>query len=107
MSDLSIITREINGVDILDLNGDITLGQSSTDLTDTLRGLVAGGRRRIVLNLANVRRIDSSGLGTLVAGYATVEKNGGHLKLTNASKHLAELMTMTQIHTVQHIWDQA
>jgi anti-sigma B factor antagonist len=105
MSDLSIITREIDGVDVLDLNGDIALGKSSAGLDTVLRGLVKEGKRRIVLNLANVRRIDSSGLGTLVAGHATVEKSGGRLKLTNISDRVIELLTMTRLHVVFDIFE--
>lgn len=105
MSDLSIITREIDGVDVLDLNGDIAIGQSSADLNTVLRSLVQEGKRRIVLNLANVRRIDSSGLGTLVAGHATAEKSGGQLKLTNISERVIELIMMTKLHTVFDIFD--
>lgn len=105
MTDLSIITREIDGVDVLDLNGDIALGQSSADLNGVLRDLVQDGKRRIVLNLANVRRIDSSGLGTLVAGFTNVERNGGQLKLTNIPERVNELITMTKLHTVFDIFD--
>ena len=105
MSDLSIITREIDGVDVLDLNGDIAIGQSSSNLNTVLRGLVQESRHRIVLNMANVRRIDSSGLGTLVAGHSTAEKNGSQLKLTNISERVIELIMMTKLHTVFDIFD--
>ena len=105
MTDLSIVTCEIDGVDVLDLNGDIALGKSGAVLSEALRELVQDGKRRIVLNLANVRRIDSSGLGTLVAGFTNVERNGGQLKLTNISERVNELITMTKLHTVFDIFD--
>lgn len=105
MSDLSITTREVGGVDVLDLSGDIALGQTSAELRDALKALVADGKRRIVLNMADVRRLDSSGLGTLVAGFTSVERDGGKMKLSNLPERVIELMAITKLHTVFDVFD--
>jgi anti-sigma B factor antagonist len=105
MSDLGITTRETDGVSVMDLSGDIALGDSSAKLRDALKALVADGKRRIVLNMADVRRLDSSGLGTMVAGYTSVERDGGTLKLANLSDRVIELMAITKLHTVFDVFE--
>ena len=59
----------------------------------------------MVIDLAKVTTVDSSGLGTLVAGFASLEKSGGRLKLANLSPKIAELMTITKLYTVFEIFD--
>lgn len=105
MSDLNISTRENGGVIVVDLVGRIALGETSANLHQTLKDLVNNDNRQILLNLADVTTIDSSGLGTLVAGYTSVETNGGQLKLENLSDRTSELMTITKLYTVFEIFD--
>jgi anti-sigma B factor antagonist len=105
MGDLNITTRSAGDVTILDLSGSIQLGTSSSQLHQTLKSHVDGGERNIVINLANVTSIDSSGLGSLIAGYATLEKNDGTLKLCNLSTRVIELMTITKLFTVFDIFN--
>ena len=81
MSDLTIIERQVDGVVFVDLDGKILLGESNRQLHDAVRLLVQEGKKNVVLNLESVTRIDSSGLGELIASFATLEKNGGKLKL--------------------------
>lgn len=106
MSDLNFSTRQIDGVTILELSGRIMLGESSSELRENLRSLVEEGRRRIVINLSKVTSVDSSGLGTLVASFASLEKNGGQLKLASISPKMSELMTITKLYTVFEIFDK-
>lgn len=105
MSDLSISTRQSGGVTIVDLAGKIALGESNRALHDAIRGLTDNGQKNILLNLANVTVIDSSGLGELVASYASVERNGGSLKLANLSDRFIELITITKLYTVFDVFD--
>lgn len=98
-------TRQDKGVTVVDLAGKIALGETSQYLHSELRSLVDGGNKNILINLANVRTIDSSGLGTLVAGYTTVERAGGQLKLTSLSDKASELMTITKLYTVFEVFD--
>ena len=60
---LKINVRETGDVLILDLNGRITLGEEAASLRDTLKEQIDSGRKNILLNLAEVTYIDSSGSG--------------------------------------------
>jgi anti-sigma B factor antagonist len=97
---LTIKVRETGNVAILDLNGRITLGEGSALLRDEVREMLDSGHRNILLNLAEVSYIDSSGLGQMVGCFATVAHRGGHLKLLNLGKRVHELMQVTKLHTV-------
>ncbi len=70
---LTIASREVDGVTILDLNGRITLGEGSVQLRDSVRGLISKGQKGILLNLGDVNYIDSSGLGELVSAFTTAK----------------------------------
>lgn len=105
MSDLNITKRQVNGVVIVDLIGKIALGESNRELHETIRQLIIEGKKNVVLNLAKVTVIDSSGLGELVSSYATLEKNAGTLKLLNLPEKVIELMTITKLYTVFDVFD--
>ncbi|MGA2592097.1 MAG: STAS domain-containing protein [Bryobacteraceae bacterium] len=97
---LKINVRESGNVVILDLNGRITIGEEASSLRDTIRELLDSGQKNILLNLAEVSYIDSTGLGQFVGSYATVTSRGGQLKLLNLQKKLHELMQVTKLITV-------
>ena len=105
MSNLSISERKLRGVTILDLAGKITLGESNRQLHEAIRRLVADGQQNIILNLAKITSIDSSGLGEIVAGFSTVKAAGGSLKLINMPDRLDDLMTITKLYTVFEIYE--
>lgn len=105
MSNLSINNRQVDGVTIVDLEGKIALGESNTALHQSLKQLVVDGKKQVVLNLANVTGIDSSGLGSIVAGYSTLQSADGALKLANLSDRIADIMTITKLYTVFDIYE--
>jgi anti-sigma B factor antagonist len=84
----------------VDVAGRITLGEGSSALRDTLRGLVSNGQKKILLNLGEVSYIDSSGIGELVSGFTTVTNSGGQLKLLNLAKRVKDLLQITKLYTV-------
>jgi anti-sigma B factor antagonist len=105
MTNLNITERQNGFITILDLNGKIRLGDGCRELHEALRLLVKKGEKKILLNMANVSLIDSSGLGELVAGYTTLEKNEGEMKLLHLSDRVHGLMTMTKLLTVFDAFD--
>lgn len=102
---MKVNTRQVDGVTILDLSGRITLGEGSVQLRDAIRDLLAKGSKLILLNLADVNYIDSSGIGELVSAYTTVRNQGGELKLLNLTKKVHDLLQITKLYTVFDVKD--
>jgi len=103
---MQITERAVGDVTIVDVAGKITLGEGGdTVLKDKLRSLVQQGRRRLLLNLANVSYIDSAGLGAVVQSYTTVTNQGGTLKLVNVTKRIKDLLAITKLLTVFDTFD--
>ena len=102
---MTFTTREVSGVTIVDLSGKITLGEGGVTLRDEVRKLVGEGKKKIVLNLAEVNYIDSSGLGELVSAYTAVKNAGGELKLLNLTSKVRDLLVITKLMTVFDVKD--
>lgn len=102
---LKIGTRRSGSVVIIDLEGQIRIGETNIDLHKTIQDMVASGERKVLLNLAAVTHIDSSGLGELVGGHATLEKNDGEMKLLNLTERVSELMMITKLLTVFEVFE--
>lgn len=105
MSGITIEERVVRGVTILDIAGKIAIGESNRQLHDSIKRLVAEGKNQIVVDLAKVSHIDSSGLGELVGGYTTLKAANGALKLVNVNDRVTSLMTITKLYTVFDIFD--
>jgi len=102
---MKISSRQVDGVSVLDCNGRITLGEGSITLRDTVRDLLSKGHKKILLNLAEVSYIDSSGIGELVSAFTTVRNQGGELKLLNLTKKVHDLLQITKLYTVFDVKD--
>ena len=102
---MKLATREVSGVTIVDLSGKITLGEGGMTLREEVRKLLAEGKKKIVLNLAEVNYIDSSGLGELVSAYTAVKNAGGELKLLNLTSKVRDLLVITKLVTVFDVKD--
>lgn len=106
MNQLTITRRAASGgVAILDLTDDLLHGEQNVLLKQTIRALVEQDVKKIVLNFAGVTKIDSTGLGELVSGFATVNKAGGDLKLLNLNDHVSEIMTITRLLTLFEVFN--
>src|SRR5436189_2153892 len=105
MAELSINKRQAGDVAILDLNGEVRIGDSATALRSAIRELVAAGNQKILLNLAGVRYIDSSGIGELIANYTTVGRSGGKLKLLSLTDRVQDLLVITKLLTVFDVYE--
>jgi anti-sigma B factor antagonist len=102
---MKIEIRAVEDAHILDVSGQITLGEGTMVIRNTVRDVMQTGVKKIILNLADVTYIDSSGVGELVSTYTTVVNNGGQLKLLNLTKKIRELLTITKLLTVFDVSD--
>ena len=97
--------RQVDSVTVVDVSGRITLGEGCTQLRELIRDQLSKGNKNILLNLADVTYIDSSGIGELVSGYTGVAKQGGALKLLNLTKKVHDLLQITKLYTVFDVHD--
>jgi anti-sigma B factor antagonist len=98
-------TRQSNGITIVDLRGRITLGEGSVTLRDTVHDLLSKGQKKILLNLADVNYIDSSGIGELVSAFTAAKKQDGEVRLLNLTKKVHDLLQITKLYTVFDVKD--
>jgi anti-sigma B factor antagonist len=89
----------------VDLSGRITLGEASVAVRGVINDLMGKGNNKILLNLADVNYIDSSGIGVLVSGFTTVRSKGGELKLVNITKRIRDLLQITKLYSLFDIKD--
>jgi anti-sigma B factor antagonist len=102
---LKITDREVDGVEVLTLDGRIVLGEETVALREKVKGLLAAGRKKLVLDLKNVSMIDSSGLGVLVTAHSSAKSAGATLRLCNLGTRTNELLQMTRLVTVFEVSD--
>ncbi|MEA2174296.1 MAG: anti-sigma factor antagonist [Blastocatellia bacterium] len=105
MAELDIKERQAGDVTVLDMSGKITIGEGSVALRSAIRRLLEEGKKRILLNLAGVGYIDSSGIGELVSSYTAINKEQGQLKLLNLTQKLQDLLAITKLLTVFDTYD--
>lgn len=100
MAELDVKERQAGDVTILDLTGAVRIGEGSVAMRDAIRRLADGGKNKILLNLAGVKYMDSSGIGELIANYTTIKRGGGQLKLLNLTDKIQDLLVITKLLTV-------
>ncbi len=102
---MRITTRQSGDVAILDMSGKITIDEGALELRDAVAKTLESGTKNVLLNLADVTYVDSSGLGELVSSYSTTQNRGGSLKLLALTLKLRELLTITRLITVFEVYD--
>lgn len=102
---MKLSTREVSHVTIVDITGRITLGDETGQLRETVANLISQKKMKILLNLAGVDYIDSTGVGELVSSFITVRNAGGDLKLLNLTPKVNDILNVTKLYTVLDIRD--
>jgi anti-sigma B factor antagonist len=100
-----MMPREVKDVTVLDLSGKIVLGKESQSLRERIKELLEEGKKKIVLNMAKVTFVDSTGVGTLVSSFTSARAQGGELKLTKPSEKFRETLLLTRLYTVFEVYD--
>jgi anti-sigma B factor antagonist len=97
--------RKVEDVCVLDLSGKITIGEGTLLLRETIRNLMVKNEHKVLLNLADVSYIDSSGIGELVSSFSTFSSQGGKLKLLNLTRKVHDLLSITKLLTVFEVFE--
>ena len=97
---VKLTTHQKGEVIVVVASGKLTMGEGTSTLRTKIRELVASGSRRIVLNMADVSYMDSSGMGELIAAHTTITTAGGEIKLLHLAKRVHDLLKLTKLYTV-------
>ncbi|HEY5609760.1 MAG TPA: STAS domain-containing protein [Thermoanaerobaculia bacterium] len=98
-------SRSVSGIEIIELQGKITIGAGDSQLRDTITQKLSEGKDKILLDMSGVTTIDSSGIGELVGSYTTVANRGGKLKLLHLPPKVTDLLQVTQLITVFEVYE--
>ncbi len=104
-SKVMISSRKIGDVTVLQAEGRIAFGQGDQELGESVRGALADGARKILLDFSKVDYMDSSGIGELVGCFAAIKNKEGHLRLCGLNAKVFGLMKMTSLHSVFDTFD--
>jgi anti-sigma B factor antagonist len=105
MSKVSITEQQVGDVIIIRVDGNIITGESAGTVRGLIRRLLTEGQRKILVDMAHVRWVDSMGIGELASALVSVTRAGGHFKLLKVRGNVKELLSITDLHTVFAIYD--
>jgi anti-sigma B factor antagonist len=97
---MKIQERQVGDVVVLDVDGEILGGPDTDAFEGAVQSALAGGSRKLLVNLGGVHWINSTGLGILIAGFTAMQRGGGALKLVNVSDRIAGLLAVTRLSTI-------
>jgi len=102
---MEIKEHKLDGIRVLALKGKVTRGDAEAKLKERILDLCDSGHNRIIINLADVPYVDSSGIGELVRCYTEVRRSGGRLGLTNCNHRLLDMLRMTRLSDILETFD--
>jgi len=101
---MNIIERTLNDVTVLDLEGNLAL-EGNKQFRRHVAATIDAGVRKLILNLAGVPYMDSSGLGELISCYTAMQKSSGSVKLLHLNDRLQHLLTVTKLSALFETFD--
>ncbi|MEO8216462.1 MAG: STAS domain-containing protein [Acidobacteriota bacterium] len=102
---MKVSARSVDGVEIISLQGKITIGAGDSQLRDAILDALKDDKQNLLLEMSGVTALDSSGIGELVGSYTTVTNRGGKLKLLHLPPKVTDLLQVTQLITVFEVYD--
>lgn len=97
---LALETRTSGDVTIIELNGDLRLGETSTTFRNKMRELLGGGAKKLLIDLAGVEHLDSSGIGEIVGAHSLALSSGASIRLMRPTEKIMKLLQITRLATV-------
>ena len=97
---MKVKTVEKYGAVVIELKGNVMGGPEAQEFSDALHKLIDDGKKNIIVDLAETKFMNSSGLGMLISGYTTMKNGGGSMKLANATEKIESLLVITKLISV-------
>lgn len=97
---MKVKTIEKYGAVVIELKGNVMGGPEAQEFSDTLHKLIDDNKKNVIVDLAETKFMNSSGLGMLISGYTTMKNGGGSMKLANATEKIESLLVITKLISV-------
>ncbi len=102
---MKIKTTEKYGAAVIELKGNVMGGDDTKDFNDLLHKLVEENKLNVIVDLSDVKFMNSSGLGMLIGGLTTMKKSNGSLKLARVGDKIESLLIITKLITIFESYD--
>ena len=102
---MKLKVREVGRAVILDISGKLMGGADADIFRDKIHGLIEDGKKNIIVNLSEVKWVNSTGVGILITGYTTLRRNKGDLKLLNVSNKIQSILYVTKLNLIFECFD--
>ena len=102
---MKIKTIEHYNAVVLELKGNVMGGPEASELNELLHKYLDSNKKNIIIDLAEVKFMNSSGLGMLISAFTTMKNGGGNLKLANATEKIQSLLLITKLVTIFENFD--
>lgn len=102
---MKIKTNEKYGAVIIELKGNVMGGEDTKEFNEMLHKLVDEGKINIIVDLHDVKFMNSSGLGMLIGGLTTMKKANGTLKLARVTDKIESLLIITKLITIFEFYE--
>ena len=93
------------GAVVIELKGNVMGGEDTKEFNDLLHKLIDEGKKNVVIDLSDVKFMNSSGLGMMIGGLTTMKKTGGNLKLARVTEKIESLLIITKLITIFEFYD--
>jgi len=102
---MKIKTVEQYNAVVIEIKGNIMGGPEAGELNELLHKFIDEGKKNVIIDLSDVKFMNSSGLGMLISAFTTMKNGGGNLKLANATDKINSLLLITKLVTIFENFD--
>ncbi len=98
------VLEKYNAV-VIELKGNVMGGDDTKEFNQLLHKLIEEGKKNVIVDLGEVKFMNSSGLGMLISGLTTMKRENGSLKLVNVTDKIESLLIITRLITIFESYD--
>lgn len=104
---MAVDAKVIEDVIVVNIHGNLMGGSETNECHEKVKSFISAGYKNLVLNLTHVHRVNSLGLGMLMACYSLFRNAGGHMKIAGVTEKVYSLLIMTNLITIFEMYHNA
>jgi anti-sigma B factor antagonist len=101
---MNISTTKVGGFDVVTLKGEFLTEPEQDSFRVVVRNLIDGGARHLIVNLGEIRHVNSCGLGSMVCALVTMKKSGGDVRFIGVNRDVGKILEITHLDKVFQVY---